>query len=328
MDNRKGNIQTVLGLMDSNQMGFTLTHEHLFADMTSIVPKPLRFLFGSFKKDDVDKAIGEAQLFKQVGGGTIVDATPLGTRVENMQVKLAKVSQATGVNVICGTSYYVDRMWTAEQRKKSVTEIADEYISDIENGFGDTGIKPGMIGEVGISWPMAESERKSLKAAAIASKKTGLPISIHTGYHESSPIEIVTLLLNEGVQPDRIISGHMATAFAPNRRADMLQLAKMGTYLEFDQFKTPASSFKAIKRPYWSDENCVEAIVFLVKEGYGDRILISGDMLTQAMHTYKNGPGYIYIPKTIVPMLCAKGLTDEQVQMITVKNPAKVFSIA
>lgn len=295
MDNRKGKIQTMLGLINSEKMGFTLAHEHLFSDLTGIIPKPFRFLFRRFKKLDVDEAISEARLFRQAGGGTIVDATPSANCFENMHINLTKVSQVAGVNIICGTSYYTDRAWTKEQRNKSVQEIADEYISNIENGFGDTGIKPGMIGEVGVSWPMAESERKSLKAAAIASKKTGLPISIHSGFNESSPKEIAMLLLDEGVQPSRIILGHMATAFAPDRRADMLQFAKMGTFLAFDQFTTPKSSFKMIKRPYWSDEACVDAIIFLDKEGFGDRILISGDMMTRAMHTYKGGPGYIYL---------------------------------
>lgn len=331
MNTNKGKIQTVLGPIDSNQMGFTLPHEHLLCDLSVMAPKPFRFLLGSFKKLDVDKAISEAQLFKQVGGGTIVDTTPSanGMSGENVHLKLAKVSQSTGVNIICGTSYYTDGIWTTEQRNKSVQEIADEYISNIENGYGDTGIKPGIIGEVGVSWPIAESERKSLKAAAIASKKTGLSISIHSGFNEASPKEIVTLLLDEGVQADKIILGHMVTAFAPDRRKDILEFASLGTFFAFDQFSISKIFFKMIKRPYyWTSEDCVEVIKFLVEEGFGEQILISCDMSTQGMCAYKGGLGYTYIPKTIVSMMREKGMSDEQIKMITVNNPAKAFSIA
>lgn len=87
-------------------------------------------------------------------------------------------------------------------------------------------------------------------------------------------------------------------------------------------------SFKLTKRPYWSDEQRVDTVKFLIDNGYGNRILVSGDMVTQAMHTYKGGPGYIHIPKTIIPMMREKGLTDEQIHAITVDNPARALSIA
>lgn len=245
MDNNQiqGKVQTVLGQIESDRLGFTLAHEHLFSDMTGMLPKPLRFLFGRFKKLDVDKAISEVELFKQAGGGTIVDVTPSAIGIDDMQRKIARVSQATGVNIVCGTAYYIDPTWTKEQREKSAEEIAKEYITHIEVGFGDTGIKAGVIGEIGVSWPITQSERNSLKAAAIASKKTGVPISIHSGFNEAAPKEIITMLLNEGVTSDNIIIGHMEFAFAPDKHEEMLEFAKLGSFFSFDCFAVPASQF-------------------------------------------------------------------------------------
>lgn len=329
MNSGKGKIQTVNGLINSDQMGSTLPHEHIFLDLSVMAPKALGFLFNNFKKTDFDNALNETAIFKEAGGCTIIDVSPSECAIsgKNPQPKLVEISRKTGVNIVCGTSYYTDNMWTKEQRDKTTEEIADLYISNIENGFGDTGIKPGVIGEIGVTWPIADSERKSLEAAAIASVKTGLPISIHSGFAEEAPKEIVALLTAGGVSPNKIILGHMASAFAPDRRDDIIAFAKLGTYLEFDQFATKKINFTMIKRPYWTDEDAVEAIKFLVDEGFGDKLLISCDMTTRSAHTYKGGHGYTYIPKVIVPMMREKGLTEDQIRMITVENPARALSI-
>ena len=54
-----------------------------------------------------------------------------------------------------------------------------------------TGIKAGIIGEVGCTWPLTDNERKSLAAAAAAQRETGAAILIHPGRHPDAPPEIM-----------------------------------------------------------------------------------------------------------------------------------------
>ena len=50
-------------------------------------------------------------------------------------------------------------------------DISKEIIEDFDNGVGDTNIKPGIIGETGISNINNDIEIKMLKGAGIARKK-------------------------------------------------------------------------------------------------------------------------------------------------------------
>ncbi|MDR0851673.1 MAG: hypothetical protein LBN36_04185 [Clostridiales Family XIII bacterium] len=320
-------IQTVLGEIDSADLGFTLAYEHLFSDLTTRAPEELKAIFESFKKDNVGETVEELMLYRQANGNAVVDMTPYGVDVIDRPQKLAEAARQTGIHIVCGSAFYTASSWTEEERGMSIQEIADLYISDIVNGFGSTGIKPGVIGEIGVSNPIEACEEKSLKAAAQASLVTGLTISVHPGSIEESPAMIVKILTDYGVRQDKIIIGHMSTTFAPDRLADLLAFADMGTYFAFDQFATPERNYQSIGRPYWSDEEGVRAIRFLCEAGFRDKILISCDEINTMLNVGKGGPGYIYIPNVIVPMMRAQGIPETDIHAITVENPAKAFAI-
>ena len=158
MNEKSGKIQTVLGLVDKAQIGLTLAHEHIFIDMARRLPGPFKPLLSRFRKLDMDKAISEVSLFKESGGSTIIDVTPEGLEVDDMQAKIKAVSSATGINLVCGTGYYTGQFWNKKEHSQTVEEIAATYIRHIEEGFGDTAIKAGVIGEIGVSWPILPSE--------------------------------------------------------------------------------------------------------------------------------------------------------------------------
>ena len=56
---------------------------------------------------------------------------------------------------------------------RSEDDLTREMIDDITVGVGNTGIKSGIIGEIGCTWPLHDNERKVLRAAARAQKETG-----------------------------------------------------------------------------------------------------------------------------------------------------------
>ena len=124
-----GQVQTVLGPIAPEDLGPTSTHEHLFLDFTWVFKPPseaserarayepvtmenlgwVRYdpfrSYDNLLRLDEDEAISEALLFQRAGGGTIVDTTSIGIRRDPLA--LARVSSATGVNVVMGAGYYV-----------------------------------------------------------------------------------------------------------------------------------------------------------------------------------------------------------------------------
>ena len=116
--------------------------------------------------------IGELQLFKQAGGDTLCDLyDSCGPRLK--PASLPRLSQESGVKIVCGTGYYVDSFLSEEVKMMSEDKMADNMVKEIRQGIGDTGVRCGVIGEIGCSWPLTLTEHKTLRAAAKAQRQTG-----------------------------------------------------------------------------------------------------------------------------------------------------------
>ena len=185
-----GRVQTVLGPVDSKELGVTLAHEHLLCDVSGFSGPPLdkveRDIYeaplslenlgyvqhyhlpnlDNGRLFDVETAIEEARLYADWGGGAIIDATSLG--IGRSAKGLARVSRETGLNVVMGSSYYVAAAHPPDMDGRTEDQIADEIVRDVTEGVDGTGIKAGVIGEVGCSWPLTDNERKVLRASARA----------------------------------------------------------------------------------------------------------------------------------------------------------------
>ena len=199
----RGLIQTVLGPVPPSELGPATTHEHLYADLSFLFRpaqySPSRELedapialdnLGWIRRNyysnrsnldlmDMDTAIREVGMYRDVGGGAIVDATTAG--IGRDPAVLARVSRESGVHIIMGAGFYVDAAHPVGMDQRSVEDLALEIAADLTEGVDGTGIKAGIIGEVGCSWPLTTNERKSLAAAAMAQRETGAAILIHPG---------------------------------------------------------------------------------------------------------------------------------------------------
>ncbi len=353
----KGKVQTVLGLVDGDELGFTLMHEHLFCDLSNYVVEPsdprerelarktvtlenlhwARYHHLNCLDNwlpDEETAIREATLFKEAGGKTVVDVTS--NNIGRNPAELVRIAQAVGINVIMGTAYYIDQSYKPEDRIDSRTDkdIADEFVEDIMTGVGGTGIRAGVIGEVGCSWPLTDNERKVLRAAAIAQQETGAVISIHPGHDEKAPFEIVEVLTDAGADPSRIIIGHISITFPMAASRARSKLAEMGCYLAYDSMGTPElqlflyrSWLKGVPyRDMANDAQRINEIIDLIADGHLDKILISQDICFKTTLASYGGPGFTHIHEMIIPMMRAKGLTEEQIHAITVKSPKRALA--
>jgi phosphotriesterase-related protein len=351
----RGKAQTVLGLINGSELGITLPHEHIFSDFSSfLLEKPIDFeeerlaheqitlenLWFSrhhrlssednMKFDDEVLAICEVTYFRDAGGKTIVDLTPIG--VGYNPEGLVNVPKATGINIIMGTSYYTARSYTPQMKmdSKTLEDLANEFIRNITIGVADTDIKAGLIGEIGCNWPLVEVERKVLRAAGIAQQETGVAINIHPGADEDAPLKHIKDLEEVGADPSHVIISHMTRTFPIPARYARAKLAEKGCYLSFDLFGRdgdhPASPY--ISHDMANDVTRINEIMELIKDGFLDHILISHDMAFKTMLRSYGGGGYSYILKIIVPMMRRKGMTEEQIHTILVENPKRAITIA
>ena len=210
--------------------------------------------------------------------------------------------------------------------ERSVEDLAREIIGDIVEGVEGSGVRAGIVGEIGCTWPLASNERKSLSAAAIAQSETGAAILVHPGRHPDAPLEILELLASGGADICRVIMGHLdRTVF----EFDALQtIAASGCYLEWDLFGNEGSYYPLAEIDMPSDAQRLDFIKRVADAGYSDRIVVGQDIATKHRLVSYGGHGYGHILENIVPRMRRKGFSEDVIRAITVGNPARVLAFA
>ena len=348
MTNREqtGMAQTVLGLIRPEELGPTTTHEHLLIDFKvmyhppaeatdlhkSLQPVSLENLawvrYDQFRSRDnmeildEELAISEALLFKRHGGKTIVDATTIG--IGRDPLALARISRATGLNVIMGAGYYVGAAHPDGMDEKTAEEIGAQIVGELTIGVGDTGVKAGIIGELGCSWPLDDNERKVLIGGALAQRKTGAPILIHPGRNPQAPFEILDVLEAAGADIGRVIMGHLdRTVFDDGL---LLELANRGPYLEYDLWGWETSFYPLGDVDIPTDAQRIAWVKMLIDAGYGERIVLAHDVFAKTRLVAYGGFGMGHILENIVPRMRQKGISESDIDNMLVRNPARILA--
>jgi len=344
----RGKVQTVLGLVAPEDLGITLPHEHLVSDGScwfvepseateiSMVHHPvtldilwwLRYHLFQNMDDllllDEQEAIEEARRFKLAGGNSIVELSSIGLGRD--PAALARISRATGLNVIMGSGYYLAVSHGPEMDAKTEEQISGEIVRDITVGVGDSGIRSGIIGEIGCSWPMTDNERKSLRAAARAQQLTGAALNVHPGQGEEAAMEIVRILDDAGADLTRTVIDHIDRAV--RKSENRIELAKTGCYLEYDLFGREGYypiHHRVIDLP--NDAQRINEIIEIINRGYLNQILISQDIWNKTQRCAYGGWGYAHILRDALPVMRVKGMTEEQIHMIMVENPRRLLTL-
>ena len=354
--NMAGKVMTVRGPIDSDQLGSTLMHEHLFITLYKGVEpddntpatdwclwdqeltmdkldlvrdrKPIR---DNWVLVDEKMAIDEALEFRYHGGGTIVDVTSIGIRRDPLA--LSRVSQATGLNVVMGAGWYQKLYHPADMDQKTVEDMTGEIVRDVTVGVGDTGIRSGIIGEVGIEGnPITENEIKSIRASGRASRATGAPISFHRGGVGREKLTVIGMLGEEGTDLSRVIFGH-SDPIAGDMDL-MLELLGHGVYIQFDLLGRVGAPLRFL--PDGDDfptfftsagtAAVAEAIPRLIEAGYADRVLLSQDVCTKMQLKRYGGTGFSFILEKFLPEMRSRGVSEEHIQMMMVENPKRILT--
>lgn len=365
MGDDAGTIVTVNGPIPPEELGITLPHEHLFADWhekfeepesarhRKTAREPIRLdnlwyvrqnptqHLDNLRLDSLEDAVAEVKHFRRSGGGTIVEVTPKNTGMDPVATR--DVARETGVNMVKGTSFYYYDAHPDRVADMSISEIEAEFVEDVREGIGDTDVRAGIIGEIGLStdekngrgtpaW-IHEQEERVLRAGARAALRTGASVSIHPPgerdpeYPPSERAhEVLDVCEDEGLPPDRVIMGHMdQSRWVDDGLDKQKKLADRGAILEYDLFDHERYMFDAHDgQP--SDWDRVDYVEALVEDGYQENLVLAHDIYFKYWWRKYGGNGWTYILDTILPVLRDRGVSRDAINDIMTENPKRVLT--
>lgn len=303
----EGNITTVLGEREPSTVGgVALAHEHLSIDL-SHAEDPAGFLGD---EGTVLEELREAR--EQFGLGLVVELTCQGMGRDPKALK--RLSEESGVRVVCATGYYYERFHPPYVKDSSADELAGRLVEEIRNGVDGTDVRPGVIGEVGSHGPeMSGAEERCFRAAARAALATGLPVFTHAHLGVGA-IGQLELLLGEGLPMRRICLGHQDLIDDPDQHR---ALAEAGAYVAFDTVG---------KDGYQSDDVRLRLILALLEAGHAERILLSNDVSREAYLEKNGGSGYAHLFRSFVPRLREAGVGDDTLRTMLEENPLRLLT--
>ncbi len=342
MSRQGGFIQTVCGPVDPETLGLTLMHEHLLCDLSppalrkTELPEPeislcncwqIRHQWaqhrGNCLLDDEFTAIEELRDLLSVGGRSVVELTVSG--ISPNPEGLRRISLASGVNIIAGCGFYVEAFRDDQHLSSATDEMAERMIIDVRSGIGDSDIRAGLIGEIGISDDWTEIEQRTLLAAAIAQRETGASLNVHPPRNVAALLEIARLVRESGGDPERLILSHVdRTVFALD---DLFRVADTGCVIEYDFFGIESSyyPFQDIDLP--NDAMRLDAIRALIDRGHSSQITVSQDICTKTRLTRYGGHGYGHLFRNVVPVMRRKGFSETDINTLLIETPRRLLSI-
>lgn len=339
-----GFAMTVLGPVRVEDLGVTLMHEHILLDASKkwvaptacselhLAMQPVSAdILGALRMNpvgnldncsllDVPLAIDELMQYRDLGGQTVVDGTNIGAGRDPLA--LQRISRRTGLNVIMGSGYYLEPSHPPYVRKSSIEELAERMIADVGGGPDIPEVIAGVIGEIGVSPDFTGEEEKCLRAAARASGRTRVPLSVHLPGWLRYGDRVLDIVEEEGADPRHTILCHMNPSWQDEDYQH--RLARRGAFLEYDMIGIDFYfAEKNAQSP--SDEENAKAICRLIDKGFLHQILISQDIFLKTMLTRYGGLGYGHILRNFVPRLRRHGVTGEQLEALMIENPVRVF---
>lgn len=312
-------VRTVLGDVAPDRLGVTYAHEHLVLDSPLIAAA-----FPHILLDDPDIAIAEVRECVAAGVRTMVDAMPAAAGRD--AVRLAAISQATGVHIVTATGlhherYYGPRHWTT---RVSADELARLFIADITDGVDEfdyagpvvrrTVHRAGIIKIASGGGVLNPRDRRLIEAAAQAHRTTGAPILTHCE-HGAGALEQVEALAGLDVPTDAILLSHTDKV---TDREYHKAIAQSGAWSLFDQAarqsgeETPATA---------------TLVRDLHEHGYLGSVLVGTDGARRDLwHRYGGKPGLAWLASTFPHALTQVGLATDDIRQVFVDNPARALA--
>ncbi|MHA4846832.1 phosphotriesterase family protein [Flavitalea antarctica] len=305
-------LMTVRGRVMAENIGFTLSHEHIMVDFIGAAEVSK----SRYNKEDVySKALPILLEAKSKGTKTIMECTPayLGRDVQ----LLRRLSEASGLNIVTNTGYYgaaKEKFIPAHAYTETSRQIANRWINEWKNGIEESGIKPGFIKSGVDNFPLSAVQQKLVEASALTHLETGLTIGIHTGDGKAA-LEEMKIITSFGADPSSWIWIH---AQNEGDRSYHLKVAENGGWVSFDGYNKDKTT------DYIRFLNEMKQVKRL------NKVLISQD--AGWYHVGEPGGGnyrsYNEVHDFLLPAMQANGFTKDELNLVFSKNPATAFSVS
>ena len=308
-------VNTVLGPIESSELGFTLSHEHV---CNGFGGSPFTFPEFLDRPATMERAVKDLSAAREEGVRTIMDVVP---HDQGRDIRLQEeVSRRSGINIVVCTGTWLDvpRFFRGAHPDK----LADLYVREIEEGIEGTDIKAGVIKVASDKGGVTPGEELVLRAAARTANRTGIPIMTHTWAPERVGEQQVRVLKEEGVEMDLVCIGHS------NDTTDMGYLTGLleeGLWLGTDRHPGGGPDV-----PPWRERS--QVVKSLIEQGWAHRIMLAHDRDSsiglhspehRAAKEANNPDNYLFITRHVLPYLRELGATDEDLDRLTVQNPRR-----
>lgn len=318
-------VNTIRGPVDSGQLGWTLSHEHLTGGGAGMQSFP-----SIYDEDDAFKANLEAlRRAREAGIGGLIDLTPfdLGRQVSLFQ----KVADAdTGVSIVCATGVY--RWVPMYFLRRPVDDVAEHFLTELQDGIQGTAIRAGIIK---IAWdqeyrlsegPEGFTVRSGLeraaRAAARAARAAGVPISCHTLAADELGTPLLDIFEDEGLDLRAVTIGHSNDS---RDLSYLKRIAARGATVGLDRY------FKAAPEPELARR--AGLALELARSGYAEQVTLGHD--ASPYYTFvAREPGadtadcWLSVPQHEIPWLREHGATEDQIDAMCRRSVQATFDAA
>ena len=320
-------VETVRGPVEVAALGSTLMHEHVFVLTPEITANWPERSWSGARQDRIKEAVVKLQELKDRGIATIVDLTVLG--LGRSVPDVAEVNAGVDLNIVVATglytfdelpTFFLSRRPKAQQAGSGRDVMVDMFVTDIETGIGDTGVKAGILKCCTEAQGVTPNVDRVLRAVARAHRWTGVPISTHSNVWSRTGVDQQRVFAEEGVDLSRVVIGHSGDS----TDLDYLkELMDAGSMIGMDRFGIRMGAMPGF------DER-VDTVAQLCELGYADRMVLSHDTNCH-MDTHRSlhdrFPEWIFthISDAVLPALRQRGVTEAQIDQMLVANPRRVF---
>lgn len=310
-------VITVTGPIDPSELGVTLAHEHLWFDISTHSGRADNLV------QDVALVAGELTRYRESGGRSVVETTCIG--IGRDPVQLRAISEASGVNIISGISFYQEETWPQWVRDANVDELADFFIRELDIGTG--GVRAGLIAELTSHnemeprperYRMRDCEVKMFQAAAIAQQRTGVAISTHASLGRAGHAQL-DVLEAAGADLSRVVIGHCDAHYHDDPQLDLdyyLPILERGACCQFDLVGWDV---------FAPDDVRADRLATLIGMGWGNRMLLATDTCRRSQLHAGGGRGYDFLLRDFLPRLRESGITEKQIETMLVDTPREMF---
>ena len=305
---KRSTIMTVRGPIPADKLGITLPHEHVLVDFIGAD----RVGPHRYDRDEVFRTIlPHLRAARKQGVSGFADCTPnfLGRDVQLLE----RLSRAADIHILTNTGLYKEPHLPAFAFSETADQLAGRWIREYRDGIDGSGVRPGFIKIAVNAGAVIAVQQKIVRAAARASRQTGLAIACHTA-NGPAALQVLDILREEKIPLRRFIFVH---AEGEKDRKFHLEVAKAGGWVEYD-----AVGWRPI-------EDHVKLVMSFLADGQIDRLLLSHD--AGWYHVGEKGGGEVKpftpILGELIPALQREGLTAGQRNLLLVANPKSAFAI-